>query len=160
MCASSKLLPYLAYENVRGESGVCTGLAHGCAAVQQSRYGKLFGVPVSVPGLGLYAVLSLAAIAWASNWRGLRPLAAVAGFYGALFGVVFSAYLTWIEAFVLDAWCVYCVASALLVVVLCLFWSAALAIEVRSARLRRSGAAVPRPDLRPLPPSVRPGRRR
>ena len=39
-------------------------------------------------------------------------------FAGALLGVLFSAYLTYLEAMVIQAWCRYCVASAILITVI------------------------------------------
>ena len=38
-------------------------------------------------------------------------------FGGALAGVLYSAYLTYLEAMVIKAWCLYCVASAILIAV-------------------------------------------
>lgn len=128
--AGVAIAAYLAWENSQGKSGVCT-IAHGCSTVQQSRYGKILGVPISVPGLGLYLVLAGAALVWLTNWRQWRPYAVVVGFYGALFGVLFSAYLTFLEAFVIDAWCIYCIVSAVLLSLLFLGWGAALLRELR-----------------------------
>ncbi|MGE0600895.1 MAG: vitamin K epoxide reductase family protein [Dehalococcoidia bacterium] len=125
---------YLAWENSQGKSGVCT-VVHGCSTVQQSKYGKILGVPVSVPGLGLYLVLAVAAVVTMLDFRGWRAYATLIGFYGALMGLAMSAYLTYLEAFVIDAWCIYCIASALLMVLLAAGWSANL---MRELRLRRS----------------------
>jgi uncharacterized membrane protein len=130
--AGVAIASYLAWENSQGRSGVCT-IAHGCETVQKSRYGKLFGVPVSVPGLALYLVLAAAAITWLTNLRGWRPAATAVGFYFALFGFLFSGYLTYLEAFVIDAWCIYCITSASLLTVLLAGWAA---LFVREARLR------------------------
>ena len=38
-------------------------------------------------------------------------------FGGALFGVLFSGYLTYLEAAVIKAWCRYCVASAIIITI-------------------------------------------
>jgi uncharacterized membrane protein len=99
--------------------------------VQESRYGNPFGVPVSIPGLALYAGLTVCAAAW---WRGLggrTEALAPLGFFGAFGGLLFSGYLTYVEAFVLDAWCSYCIASAVLMVGLFAAWSAIVAVEMR-----------------------------
>ena len=129
--AGAGLASYLAVENLQGQSGVCTGVAHGCATVQQSAYGKLAGVPVSLPGALLYGLLVLIALAWSADWRGWRPSWAVAGAGLAFAGFAFSMYLTAIEAFVLDTWCIYCVASALLMTALAAAWGIVTAWESR-----------------------------
>lgn len=122
---------YLAWENTQGRSGVCT-IAHGCSKVQQSRYGKIMGIPVSVPGLALYIFLAAAAAAWIADFRALHPVVVVLAFYGALGGFLFSAYLTYIEAYVIDAWCIYCIVSASLMAALFAGWSLMLAASLRS----------------------------
>lgn len=86
-----------------------------CAAVQSSRWARIAGIPVSAVGLAGYLALFLLAV------LGLqRPLAratwiAVLLFAGALAGVLFTAYLTFLEAFVIRAWCQWCVTSAVLI---------------------------------------------
>jgi len=72
-----------------------------CGVVNHSPYSIVAGVPVAAIGIGGY--LLLAALAWKKAWRLL--LAA------ALIGLVFSLYLTRIEARVLGVWCIYCVIS-------------------------------------------------
>ena len=126
---------YLALENLQGKSGVCT-VVHGCQTVQQSAYGKIIGIPVSVPGLAMYVVLAAAALLVFTNARGLRTVAAFLAFNGALFGFCFSLYLTYVEGWVLDAWCIYCIGSASLMTLLLLCWTTILAIE----RRRRSAS--------------------
>jgi uncharacterized membrane protein len=80
-----------------------------CELVNSSRYAKLGGVPVAVMGLASYVtMLALVAGAWLR--RDAMLLAAAWGIALASFG--FSIYLTYIELDVLDAICVYCVASA------------------------------------------------
>ncbi len=109
---------------------------HGCSTVQQSKYGKILGIPISIPGLALYVVLVAAAAILLTNFRGWAPYAILIAFFGALFGLAFSAFLTYLEAFVIDAWCIYCIVSALLMVLLAIGWSAILASEVKAQRRR------------------------
>lgn len=132
--AGAGVAGYLAAQNLQGEAGMCT-ITHGCATVQKSRYGEILGVPVSVPGLGLYLLLAVAGALRLADPRGHGHLVTGAAFVGAFGGLVFSAYLTAIEAFVLDAWCIYCIASASIMSALFLLWSALLALDRR--RLRR-----------------------
>lgn len=130
--AGAGVAGYLVFENLQGRTGVCT-VVQGCATVQNSQYGKLFGVPVSVPGLALYVFLAAAAAAWLAGWPVTRAWIVLLGFAGALGGFAFSMYLTAIEAFVLEAWCIYCIVSAVLMTSLAAVWTVVLAAERRAA---------------------------
>lgn len=125
---------YLAFQNIQGKaSSICVG-THGCSAVQQSQYGKVLGVPVSVPGLLLYLALAAAAVAWLRDWRGLRDQVAVLGFYAAAFGVLFSGFLTYLEGWVIDAWCAWCLTSASLLTLLLIMWLPVFVLTAREHR--------------------------
>lgn len=86
-----------------------------CATVQSSKYAWVGPVPVSAIGLGGYLALFGLSIAGLQGPLAASRATAFLLFGGALFGVAFSAYLTYIEAAVLQAWCRYCVASAILI---------------------------------------------
>lgn len=87
----------------------------GCEKVQASRFAHFLGLPVAAWGVGAYVVILGVALA------GVQPRLAGARWVSlALFGlsavgVVFSAYLTYLEAFVIRAWCQWCVVSAILI---------------------------------------------
>ena len=98
---------YLVYVHYSGGEAVCA-IAHGCTVVQSSRYASLGGVPVALLGLLAYAAM-LAALAFDR-----REAAALV----ALTGAGFSGWLTYVEVAILDAICVWCVASAACMVVL------------------------------------------
>jgi uncharacterized membrane protein len=105
---------YLAYVETRQAKAVC-GPVGDCNAVQQSGYALLFGVlPIAVLGvLGYVAIL--AAWAWGRLGRGwLAEWMPLALFGLALFGVLFSIYLTFLEPFVIGATCSWCLASAVM----------------------------------------------
>ncbi len=121
---------YLVFERLQGSSPVCIG-THGCATVQKSKYSAIFGVPVATMGMALYLVLAAGAVAWLRDLRGQRPQLAALAFYGTLFGLLFSGYLTYLEAFVIDAWCIWCISSALVMTVLFATWLAVLALTLR-----------------------------
>jgi len=88
----------------------------GCETVQLSEHAKLFGIPVSLLGMGGYAALFAISMAGLSDrWVDRREptllLVALASV-----GVAYSGYLTYLEAAVIHAWCRYCVVSAVLMV--------------------------------------------
>jgi uncharacterized membrane protein len=87
----------------------------GCEKVQTSRYALFLGLPVSVWGLGAYVTLITLAILGLQPRFARERWVALALFGVAAVGVVFSAYLTYLEAFVIHAWCQWCLISAVLV---------------------------------------------
>lgn len=102
---------YLTYVHYAGLQPFCAGGSHGCERVQSSTYATVGGVPVAV--LGLIGYVSIAAALLAPG-EGARLAAAALTVTG--FG--FSAYLTYLELFVIDAICQWCVTSAILLTVL------------------------------------------
>ena len=71
----------------------------------------MFGVNVAVFGICGYVLLLAAALTPGDLGR-------FAGLLGALVGFGFSAYLTYLELFTIDAVCQWCVASAVLMTLL------------------------------------------
>ncbi len=108
---------YLTYVKLFGLEPVCGGLGD-CEAVQTSIYSELLGVPVGAWGLLSYIALLVIYLVKRSNWRDLGGLARQGFFLLTLIGVVFSAYLTYLEIFVIHAICPWCVASAVVMTVL------------------------------------------
>ena len=82
-----------------------------CETVQKSAYSQVGPVPLSVLGLAAYAGIVLAAAC-----RG--ELAALAGFALGLSAGIFAIYLIVVQAAVLHAICVWCLASDSIAVVL------------------------------------------
>ena len=96
---------YLTWTHIAGITPVCAGGRSGCETVQSSRYAEILGVPVSVLGIVGYAGLLFSAV--------LRSEVDVyLGFLISLAGTLFSAYLTYLEVFVIHALCQWCLASA------------------------------------------------
>ena len=87
-----------------------------CERVQSSHYSRIGPFPVAAFGVVGYLALMIMSL------RGLKPssrgsrLIPLALFGGGVLGVVFSAYLTYLEAFVIHAWCQWCVSSAIIMV--------------------------------------------
>ncbi len=101
-----------------GATLACGG-SHGCETVKNSMYANLMGIPL--PSLGLVSYLGLLVLLLAQNQpavrnRGWSAFIALAIFGLSLIGVLYSAYLTYIELFVIYAVCRWCVASALIMV--------------------------------------------
>jgi uncharacterized membrane protein len=98
-----------------GRIGTLACGAGGCETVQQSSWSRFAGLEVALIGLVGYAgllVVSLAALRpglAAQRWPATL-LALLAGI-----GVAFTAYLTYLELFVIQAICRWCVASAAII---------------------------------------------
>ena len=90
---------------------VCLG--SGCEVVRASPFAQLWGFPLPAYGVAMYTALALLIFAAPLlSARLARPAHyAIAGVSGA--GFLVSLYLTGLEAFVLHAWCTWCVISAL-----------------------------------------------
>lgn len=113
---------YLTFIESTGEPVACGGtLGGGCEDVQSSRYAILFGVlPVGLLGfIGNLAILA-AWIAWQYGPNAIQKIAALAMWGMCIFGVLFSIYLTFLEPFVIGATCMWCISSAVVMIILLL----------------------------------------
>jgi uncharacterized membrane protein len=120
---------YLAVQALTGETLSCGG-SPDCFRVLGSSYAKLSGIPVAILGaLAYFTVFTLATFAAFGYSRAPRFLFLIAG---AMF--LMTLWLLYVQAFVLHAYCRYCLFSAALT-----FLIAGLLIAVPPAR-RRSGA--------------------
>jgi uncharacterized membrane protein len=98
---------YLTYVHYEPGALICTG-SGGCETVQESDYAALVGIPVALLGSVVYAViLALTAID--------TPLTRTLTVVIALAALGFSAYLIALQAFVIDAWCPWCLVNDLVI---------------------------------------------
>jgi vitamin-K-epoxide reductase (warfarin-sensitive) len=81
-----------------------------CGIVNHSPYAVFHGIPVAVIGIAGYLLLGLLAAGKAYPW--MLPLVTIA--------LVFSIHLADIEKFVLGVWCIYCVISLGVIVLITL----------------------------------------
>src|SRR3954451_24278860 len=97
---------YIAIAESGGGAPKCLAGGQGCEPVAKSHYSHLAGINVAVIGIFGYVLLLAAAVVPGDPGR-------FGGFLTALIGFGFSAYLTYLELFVIDAICQWCVASAI-----------------------------------------------
>jgi uncharacterized membrane protein len=105
---------YLFYVESSGTEAVC-GPVGDCNTVQNSSYAVFLGIiPIGMMGIiGYIAIL----IAWAMTRifsDRISDYGLMAIFTMAMFGTLFSIYLTFLEPFVIGASCAWCLASAVL----------------------------------------------
>jgi len=116
-----------------------------CETVQTSRWAVFLGLPVALYGVVGYLLIFVVAVV------ALRPAALAERRWNALLaglstiGVLFTAWLTYLELFVIHAICRWCVGSA---VIITATWIVAL-LSLRSPALRTDPAASPPPRDRP-----------
>lgn len=85
-----------------------------CATVQSSKYARIG--PLPVPALGLVGYMLILGTAFLGIQPGHRNATMVSRALVGLSTValLFSGYLTYLEAYVIHAWCQWCVISAVL----------------------------------------------
>jgi uncharacterized membrane protein len=107
----------------------------GCETVQLSPWSRIAGVEVALIGVLGYAGLLVLSLAALQPGLAVRrwPAALLAGLSGI--GVLFTAYLTYLELFVIHAICWWCVASGFIILAMC----AMALLDLR--RLPRDGNA-------------------
>ncbi len=112
---------YLTYIKLAHRVAACAGIGD-CETVNASVYSEIHGIPIALLGAGAYLVLLFLLIMEPRGeiWAALSAY----GVFGiTLTGVIYSAYLTYIEVAVLHAVCPFCVLSAVVMVLLLLLAS-------------------------------------
>ncbi len=104
---------YLAVEHISGRSVKCT-IVTGCSEVLSSPYATVRGIPLALIGAGAYfTAFSLATLA-AFNYRYTGKLLAVL----VSFMFLMTLWLLYLQAFVIRAFCQFCLLSALVTTIL------------------------------------------
>jgi vitamin-K-epoxide reductase (warfarin-sensitive) len=97
------------------------GETFNCDIVNRSAYSSILGIPVALIGMLGYAALT----GLATVYRERRDTPALL-LGGALAGLAFALYLTYVEARVLGVWCILCLSSLALIasitVTSCVVW--------------------------------------
>ena len=105
----------------------------GCETVQSSPWAVFLGIPV--PGWGVLGYLTILALAIAGLQPAFAEHRAVAGLLlaNAAIAFGFSAYLTGVEAFLIHAWCRWCVVSAIIATLIFLLSLREIPLAFRSS---------------------------
>jgi uncharacterized membrane protein len=111
---------YLTYVHWSEADTAFCAVASGCETVNRSGYSTLGPVPVALLGALLYAALLALGLGGMTARIWAAPLATGM----ALFGLAFSCYLTYAEVAVLQAVCVWCLASLAIITALLLLAAA------------------------------------
>jgi uncharacterized membrane protein len=114
-----------------GVIGVLSCNIGSCESVNTSRWATFLGLPVAAWGLGTYIVILALALAGLQGVAPLQTARATAAI--TAWGVLFSAWLTYLELFVIHAICMWCVISATLMLLLFLTSVLDLRREQRAA---------------------------
>lgn len=88
----------------------------GCEVVQNSPWAYFLGIPVAAWGLGGYLTIFAVALAGIQPAHAGRRWVAIALLGLTTIALLFSLYLSALEAFVIGAWCQWCIVSAVLAV--------------------------------------------
>lgn len=101
-----------------GVVGELTCSVRGCETVNTSRWATFLGFPVAAWGVAFYlATFVVAMIGVSRAYSEERNISQALTIMSGV-GVLFSAWLTYLELFVIHAICIWCVISAVIVVLI------------------------------------------
>ena len=86
------------------------GERFNCDIVNRSEYSSVMGIPVAGIGVVGYGVLMLLATLYRA-----QPTTPTRLLIASAAGLVFALYLTYIEGYVLNTWCILCLSSLLII---------------------------------------------
>ncbi len=104
---------YLLIYKLTGNSHMCLGNG-GCHDVNFSPYSVIYGIPISVFGILAYLAI-LAILVLEGRLKLAKENGPLAIFGISLVGIAFSAYLTYLELYIIHAICPFCVTSAIII---------------------------------------------
>jgi uncharacterized membrane protein len=103
----------------RSKTSYCDiGENFNCDIVNRSTYSVVLGIPVAL--IGILGYLALLALATVYRSKAETPLLLLVA---SIAGLGFALYLTYIEGFVLAAWCMLCLSSLALIFATCVLAS-------------------------------------
>jgi vitamin-K-epoxide reductase (warfarin-sensitive) len=103
------------------------GASFNCDMVNRSIYSVVLGVPVALIGMLGYASLLM----FSTLYR-TKAETPVMLLLGALTGLSFALYLTYVEKFVLAVWCILCLSSLSVIFLIAMLASLLVAESIRN----------------------------
>lgn len=100
---------------------ICGGLSD-CESVNMSFYSTIGDIPIAAAGAMVYLALTGLGIVTVRQGRRANPTLTLIAFVLAFAGALYSLYLTGVEAFVLRAYCIWCVCSWIIITALAVLW--------------------------------------
>jgi len=97
-----------------------------CDIVNRSEYSKIMGIPVAGIGVAGYAELFVLVTFWKSRTETPNRLLGA-----AIAGLAFALYLTYLEAYKLETWCILCLISLCMISLISIL---AIAVKMRVGR--------------------------
>lgn len=114
---------YLSYLKAANATAACAAVGQiDCGTVLNSAYSELGGIPIAWLGLGTNLVI-LALIAFRNRVALLREFGTILTFGVILFAFVYSVYLVYLQAFVIQAYCPWCLTHEVLITILFVVWA-------------------------------------
>lgn len=102
---------YLSLKQLSGSAVVCNIYeVNSCNNVLTSEYSKLFGLPLSMWGFGYYMTLFVLILVYSAS-QSKKYFKILFGL--SVFGFLFSVRLVYLQFFVIENLCYYCMLSAL-----------------------------------------------
>ena len=121
----------LQHHYAKSKTSYCDfGESFNCDLVNRSQYSSIAGIPVAGVGIVGYAVL----LAFATLFRDKAETPAIL-LIASLGGLAFALYLTYVEGFILQAWCILCLTSLTMISSITLLSAAVLIRNLRRPRI-------------------------
>lgn len=118
----------------KSASGFCEiGDQFNCDVVNRSEYSSLMGIPVAGIGVAGYGLMLLLATLHRS-----RPGMPAQLLGASIAGLAFALYLTYIEGYVLETWCVLCLGSLVIIFIIALLSGVLQVLTRGQSRASRS----------------------
>ena len=103
---------YLSWTKFSNKNLLCNGLGD-CNAVNSSVYAYLFDIPIAYLGLSMYTLIAILLLL--DTKIKYMELTKLSIFGISLFGSIYSFWLTYVEVVIIEAICIYCIASAIII---------------------------------------------